>query len=128
MPLPVLLALVVGGISGIALLLHLTGRSRRAVLDPETAAAAWIRENPGDDVVEATVSADGHAALILTRQGKGLVWAMGADTTARPLRDFDLIETQQGLTVLFRDFTAPRARIRLTDFERRRWLSLMDPT
>lgn len=128
MPLPVLLALVVGGISGIALLLHLTGRSRLAVLDPETAAAAWTRENPGDEVIEATVSADGHAALILTPQGKGLVWAVGADTTARPLRDFDLMETPQGLTVLFHDFTAPRAKIRLADFERRHWLNLMDPT
>lgn len=128
MPLPVLLVLVVAGISGITLLLHLTGRSRRSVLDAESAAAAWLREYPGDEVVEATVSADGHAAIILTRQGKGLVWAMGADTTARQLRDFDLLETADGISVRFHDFTAPRARLRLSAFERAHWLNLMDPT
>lgn len=127
MPLPVLLALVAGGISGIALLLHLSGRSRRAMLTQATATAAWLREYPEDAVVEATVAADGHAALILTRAGKGLVWAMGADTTARPLRDFDLLETRAGMTVHFRDFSAPRVTLRLDDFERRHWRNLLEP-
>ena len=126
MPLPVLLALVAGGIAGIALLLHLAGRSRRAVLDPHSAAAAWLRENPDDTVTGAIVSADGHAALILTRRGKGLVWSMGADTTTRPLRDFALRETPQGLVIRFRDFTAPRARLRLDAAERRHWRRLME--
>lgn len=128
MPLPVLLVLVVGGIAAIAVLLHLTGRSQALVMSPEMALAAWARHFPGDDTVEALVTPDGHAALVLTRQGNGLLWAMGADTVARRLRDFDLIETAEGLTILFHDFTAPRVTLRLDEFQRRRWLNLMDTT
>lgn len=127
MPLSVLLVLVVAGIAGIALVLHLTGRSDRLVMAPEDALAAWARHFPGDDAVEAMVSQDGHGALILSRAGPGLVWAVGADTVARRLRDFDVIETADGLSVRFRDFSAPRADLKLAPEMHRQWLARMNP-
>ncbi len=132
MSLPVLLTLVIGGIAAIALLLHLSGRSKRRVMTPEDAHAEWHRHFPDDEIVEATVTPDGHAALILTRDGparagKGLVWAMGADTTARRLLDFDVTETATGLSVRFHDFTAPRVTLHLPVGERARWITRMDP-
>lgn len=128
MPLTVLVALVIGGVGGIALLLHLSGRSRRCVLTSETAEAAWLRQFPGDRVAEATVSKDGHAALILTERGLGLLWAFGADTVARRLENFDLIDKGDRLRVVFRDFTAPAVTLALDAFERRHWLNRMqDP-
>jgi hypothetical protein len=57
MPLPVLIALVIGGIAGIALILHLSGRSRVVALTEVTARAAWLRHFPDDRVAR-----DSHAA------------------------------------------------------------------
>ncbi len=128
MPLSVLVSLVVVGIAGIALLLHLAGRSKRCVLTREDAEAAWERHFPGDIVEQITVSRDGHAALVLTHLGPGLLWAFGADTVARRLEDFDLIETGDGLRVEFHDFTASSVTLVLDDFERPHWRNLMrDP-
>lgn len=128
MPLSVLLPLVVAGIGGIVLLLHLAGRSARLVLAPDVAIAAWNRHYPEDPALEAAPSADGAAALVVTETGTGLVWAMGADSTARPLRDFDVTETGRGLTVRFHDFTAPRVAVALDERQRRHWQNLMDTT
>jgi hypothetical protein len=133
MSLLTLIILVIGGIATIALLLHLSGRSRRRVMTPEDARAEWHRHFPDDEIAGATVTPDGHAALILTRDGparagKGLVWAMGTDTTARRLLDFDITETAAGLSVRFHDFTAPRVTLHLPEAERARWITRMDPT
>lgn len=68
MPLPVLLALVVAGIGGIALLLHLTGRSRTLAMTPESATAEWLRQYPDDEVLEALPAHDGRAELIVARR------------------------------------------------------------
>lgn len=125
MPLEFLLVLVTGGIAGIALLLHLSGRSRRCVLDPDRAAADWIRHFPQDRVHETTVSHDGHAALVLTGDGPGLLWSFGTDTVARRLKDFDLIDNGDRLRVVFHDFTAPAVTLTLDDFERPHWLNRM---
>ncbi len=127
MPLSLLLSLVIGGIAAIALLLHLTGRSQRRLLSVEDARREWNRHFPDDDIVDVTLAPDSHAALILTRQGPGLLWAMGADTAARRLRDFDLIETPKGLTVRFHDFTAPHVTLRMEPELRARWIIRMDP-
>ena len=80
MALELLLALVLGGISGIAVLLHLTGRSRQAVLGVETARTAWLRHFPEDSVLRVLPADGGQAALVLTSGGPGLLWAFGADT------------------------------------------------
>lgn len=125
MPLPVLLVLVIGGIAGIALLLHLTGRSRVLVMSAEDARTAWHRHMPDDEILDVIVSYTGHAALVTTSQGPGLVWAFGADTTARHLRDYDMLETEDGLQILFHDFTAPSVTLRLTEPERAHWRIVM---
>ena len=125
MPLTTLIPMVVLGIAAIALLLHLTGRSRRCVLTAEAAEAAWLRQYPGDRVAETTVSRDGHAALILTERGPGLLWAFGADTVARRLENVDLIDSGDRLRVVFRDFTAPAVTLALDAIERRDWRNRM---
>lgn len=121
MPLPLLLILVIGGIAAIALLLHLSGRSEIRALDPDSARAAWLRHFPDDPADTVTVTRDGHAAMVRTGAGVGLVWSFGADTVARHLRDCDLVETGTGLDIAFHDYTAPRVRLVLEPDERAAW-------
>lgn len=128
MPLNVLLILVVGGIALTALLLHLLGKSRLTVLSAEDARTAWHRHFPDDEILELTVAQDGHAALVQTGQGPGLLWSFGADTVARHLRDFDVLEKPDHLCVIFHDFTAPRVTLHLSDAERPLWQKMMNPT
>ena len=125
MPLWLLLILVVGGIGGITLLLHLSGKSQRVVMSVEDARTAWHRHFPDDLIEDALLSHDGHAALVSTSQGPGLVWAFGADTVARHLRDFDMIDAKGRLNFMFHDYTAPRVSVVLTDPERRKWKAWM---
>ena len=127
MPLTLLLALVIGGIAGIALILHLTGKSAQTMLTPEDARAAWHRHFPDDLITEVLTARDAHAALVMTSQGPGLLWSFGADTVARHLRDFDLIDRPDGLRIAFHDFTAPHVTLHLTDAERRDWQTRMEP-
>jgi hypothetical protein len=128
MPLNILLILVVGGISLIALLLHLLGKSRQVILSPEDARTAWHRHFPDDQIVDLMVSGDGHAALVQTGQGPGLLWSFGADTVARHLRDYDLLDEPHHIKVVFHDFAAPSATLHLTDTERPVWQQKMAPT
>ncbi len=128
MPLEILLVLVVGGITGITLMLHLTGRSRVRDLTPETAASEWLRHAPDDFIIDITIAHDKRTALIRTETGNGLLWSFGADTVARHLLDFDWINHSDGLEVQFHDFSTPKVLIHLDDFERPHWQNLMDPT
>lgn len=125
MPLDILLALVVGGISVTALLLHLTGRSRRTRLDEASALRAWLRHAPDDTAKLELLAADGHAALITGQNGPGLVWSFGADTTARHLVGATVREVPSGLRVDFHDFGAPAFTLELTEPERARWRQMM---
>lgn len=126
MPLELLLALVVGGISGIAVLLHLTGRSRQAVLTAGSARSAWLRHFPNDCVIKVLPAASGQAALVLTEGGPGLLWAFGADTVGRPLAAARIRETAAGLRFEFNDFSAPGLSLSLPESERRQWLELIN--
>lgn len=128
MPLNILLILVVGGISAAVLLMHLLGRSARSVLTIEDAHSAWHRHFPDDEIFDVTVSRDQHAALVHTGEGAGLLWSFGADTVARHLLDFDLIEKPGRLIVIFHDFTAPRVTLRLGDDEKSRWQEMLMPS
>jgi len=127
MSLSLLIILVAGGISLIALLLHGLGKSQLTVLTTEEARSAWNRHFPDDEIMDVTVAQDGHAALVQTSQGPGLLWSFGADTVARHLRDFDLLEQTESLKVMFHDFTAPRVTLRLTETERPVWQKMMTP-
>ncbi|MBY6139858.1 hypothetical protein KUV26_10465 [Leisingera daeponensis] len=128
MPLELLLALVAGGISAIALLLHLTGRSRQAVLGTGSARTAWLRHFPGDSVIKVLPAASGQAALILTGNGPGLLWAFGADTAGRRLTAGQVRETADGLHFAFNDFAAPSLALPLPEGERRHWLAQIAAT
>ncbi|MCE8537826.1 hypothetical protein KBY27_10175 [Ruegeria pomeroyi] len=121
MPLEILLILVIGGISAIAIVLHLTGRSERAILRPETLQAAWLRHFPEDHVMGTLLAHDCHAALVETQSGPGLIWALGADTVGRHLRDYEIDEVSGGLTITFHDFTAPRVTLKLDPDETPIW-------
>lgn len=126
MPLEILLVLVVGGIAGITILLHLSGRSQLRVLTQVTAQTEWQRHFPEDMVIDVTISHDGHSALIRTTTARGLLWSFGADTVARHLLDFDWIERPDGFEFRFHDFAAPRVVIHLDEIERQHWHHLME--
>ena len=123
MPLVWLIALVVGGIAGIALLTHVLGlsRPRRFASDAE-AEVAWLREYPHDAARRIVRCRDGRAALVICADGVGLVWPMGADSTARRLAGARVGERGDRLVIRLPDFTAPRVTLRLDAAERAIWL------
>lgn len=121
MPLEILVVMVVGGISAIAVALHLLGKSARVMLTEESARAAWARQFPDCPVKSVSLSADAHAALLCTAEGQGLVWALGADTAARSLKGAHLDATDNGLSIRFDDFTAPKVGVALSPAERKAW-------
>ena len=127
MPLEILLALVVGGIAGIAGLTWLAGLAKPRQLNETEARSEWERHYPDDFVQSIWVTHDSKAALIMTEQGAGLLWVMGADTVGRHLLDFDLIDEPHGLSVIFHDFTAPKVHLHLDEDERLVWQKLMFP-
>ncbi len=98
MPLSILLPLVIGGITFIALLLHGLGLSSRKRIDSaETARIAWRDEFPEVTPIRVILCRDQHAALIMTAQDPGVVFAMGADSTARFLTGARFHKTARGL-------------------------------
>ncbi len=127
MPLSILLPMVVLGIAGIAVLLHVLGLSRRATLsDAAAARAAWLREFPEDSPIRVILCHDHSAALIETARGRGVVWPMGADTTARYLNGARIRQRKTGLTLDLPDYTAPRIRLTLAPDEAANWCALLE--
>ncbi len=127
MPLYLLLVLVIGGISLIAVLLHRLGKSHKAVLNAQSASHAWTRHFPDDEVRGVIVAQDGHAALVETDQGPGLLWSFGADTVGRHLQGYHLTKAPDHLTVIFADFSAPRVTVHLNNDERTLWQQKLAP-
>ncbi len=127
MPLEVLIVLVVGGIAGVTLVLHLLGLSRLAKLDPESAKEAWLRHYPDDTVLAVDLLPDHHAALVSVPQGRGILWVFGADTVARRLDNVRLEETPKGLLLRFADFAAPALKLTLPHDERAFWKERLQP-
>ena len=86
MPLEWMLALVAGGIAGIAALTWALGWSAPLRLGtPSEACRWWDRERPDRPARGAALAADGRAALIATEAGPGLVRVMGQDCTTHDL-------------------------------------------
>ncbi len=126
MPLQILLPLVVGGIAGIAVLLHLLGYSRQVDLsDPSFVAAQWCREFPDDQVEAIAMSDDGRVALVHASSGAGLLWAAGADTTARRADCAEVTPDATGLTVRFDDYGAAQLRISLPPQDQPHWINTL---
>jgi len=128
MALPVLLSLVVFGIAGIALLLHVLGYSSTARLtDRDDAAAIWQDRYPDLPAGQIRVTADKSAALITGAWGSGLVWALGSDFVARPLLHghFQVIEANDRVELRTDDLTAPKITLSLTAPEREAWRSAL---
>ncbi|MBV2359261.1 hypothetical protein KUH32_05725 [Thalassococcus sp. CAU 1522] len=129
MPLSILIALVVGGIAGIAVLTHLAGfSSARRFGDAEAVRAAWAREFATVPVTAVTLCQTGNAALVSTPNGPGIVWAMGADSTARLLIGAQVRSHGDGLTVTLPDYTAPKIRLRLDPRETEEWRAQIGAT
>lgn len=127
MPLEILLILVIGGIGAIALLLWLTGLGAQKVLTEEETLSEWARHYPDDQVKSVWLTHDCHAALVVTETKPGLLWVLGADTVARHLFDFDMIDDTRGLSIDFHDYTAPTVRLTLDEDERVVWKNLITP-
>lgn len=126
MPLGILIPMVVIGITGITLLLHLLGQSQIVTLaDDEAARSAWLREYPDAMPTRVVLSHDHHAALVETAQGYGVVWPMGADTTARMLRNSQIERTAGGLRIDLADFAAPHINLHLDADEADLWPALI---
>lgn len=126
MPLSILIPMVVLGIAGIALLLHLLGLTAPARFDDDDSAArAWLREFPEDPPTRIVLSHDHRAALIETAKGRGVVWPMGADTTARYLDGAQISQTNKGLRIDLPDYTAPHIHLSLDPDEARQWPALL---
>ncbi|WP_306151881.1 hypothetical protein [Roseovarius sp. MMSF_3281] len=129
MPLHILLPMVVLGIVGITVLLHVMGWSKPAALADEAAAErAWLGEFPDDPPKRVVLSHDHHAALVETQKGHGVVWPMGSDTTARHLTGAKISRTNKGLRIDLPDYTAPRIHLTLDAEEASQWPSLMEQT
>lgn len=126
MPLEVLLILVVGGIAGVAILLQALGYSRAEPFTEDSARAAWLRQEPDIDPCALRLSRDGMAALVETRQGPGLVWHMGADSTACRLDGARAIRTKTGLRIVTADFAAPSVRVALDAGEADIWTAKIE--
>ena len=126
MPLHILLPLVVFGIAGITLLLHLLGKSEKLRFETEADAIHhWLRQFPYTDVRRVILAQSGHAALIFTAKSKGMVWAFGADSVARYVKTASFTETPKGLMVRFPKFEVPSALIDLTPDEQTLWLNTL---
>lgn len=122
MPLHILLILVVGGIAGIALALHLLGLSKAPTFTVETARSAWLRARPDDEFKAIQITADGRAARITTTEHCGILWQMGADTCARLLCGTETLRiTAKTTTLHLNDYAAPKVVLHLTSDEQSDW-------
>lgn len=122
MPLHILLILVVGGIAGIALALHLLGLSKAPPFTRETAHAAWLRAYPDDVIERIMLTANGRAARITTERGPGILWQMGTDTCARLLTGDETLRIKaKSATLYLNDYAAPKVQLHLTPDEYTDW-------
>lgn len=130
MPLEILGPMVVFGILGIALLLHLAGQTDPLRLKNEKdVIRAWQREHPDDEVTRIHIAANKRSALLRTKEGAlGLVRTLGADTALHDLSQSQWSTKGNTLTLRSDDFSAPRIRLTLAPEEQALWASLRDKT
>lgn len=122
MPLPILVAVVAGGIALIVLAVHLTGGSRPAEIAGETEATdRFAVDYPEAVVLRCILSADRRDAVLEIADGHaGLVHAIGSKYLTRFVGRGEMTarrsEAEPGAVDLdTRDITWPRARLRFSD-------------
>jgi len=114
---------------GIAVLTWAFGLSARLRFEgEEQARAAWLRHWPEDHVAAVHIAPDGAAALIETDGGTGVVFAMGADSSAHRLDGAEVREMPTGLRIRFHDFATPRLDVTLPPEARARWRETLSET
>ncbi|KPA21580.1 hypothetical protein shim_22870 [Shimia sp. SK013] len=127
MTLPVLLALVVGGIAGIAAILHLMGLTTPyRFSNGHDAISAWEREVPERPATGFHLSSDSRASLVTFEGGVGIVWSFGGDTVARLLGDTPPQKTQNGLRFDFPDFGSSALKVRLKETDLDIWMKALE--
>ena len=123
MPLELLGALVVCGIGGVVLLVHLLGMSPKGRFSDENEArSALAADYPGLKVSEIALSDDGRAAVLATDRGPAAVKLMGTGIMTRLFAPGEIRRTddRQGrLRVILNDFGAPSLTLPFTDPKRR---------
>ncbi len=127
MPLSILVPMVVIGIAGIAVLLHVLGKTGgRPLTSEDMARAAWLREMPDARIARVHLSRTGRAALIESDAGLGIVWAMGADTAVRMLSGSRAEVRGHTLSLRLKDYDAPRIRLALDGNEAEDWAAKVE--
>lgn len=125
MPLMVLVPLVVLGIGGIVLILHLLGWSRRFELASDAVVTReWLRHYPEDRIDTILCRAEAGVALVRTKAGAGVLRAFGADTVAHRVAAMQSVP--DGIAIDFGEFAAPRLVVKLPEAEKRLWLGEKD--
>jgi hypothetical protein len=123
MTLPILAALVVGGISAVVLLVHGFGwTDGPPFATPAEAETVFKHETAAANIQQTVLADDGRSALFGMTKGTGILARFGRGTVARVLspQDIWLIEsTAKGLTIRLHDDSAPRLRIALADGDMR---------
>lgn len=113
MSLGLLVAMVVIGVSGVVLIVHLTGGTRRARLEDEAAARARFGVDCPDLAIGAVhLTQNGDAAFLALEDGRvGIVAAIGDRFLTRAVAAHDLAGpprvTGATLMLRLRDFTWP---------------------
>jgi len=127
MPLHLLLPIVVLGILGVALLLHVLGKSKRfLIMNADQVSRLWERQFPNGLVSQVKIADGGHQAMVETSDGPGVVWAMGADVACRLTEGAGVQETDKGLRIRLADYSAPMVRVVLADpLARQHWVQTL---
>jgi hypothetical protein len=119
-PLPILGAIVVGGVTGVVLLTRLVGWAKPERLRSlDEAFARFVHDEP-EAQMEEGVLADNHMAALLKLKGEGVgvVLVMGDKQTTRRLSP-DLVKgvkkRSDGFRIRLRDPGFPRVDIKMAD-------------
>jgi len=121
MELPLLAALVVGGVTAVVALTVLLGWSASATLDATAARARFLLDFPDARIVELRLGDEGRAALLQLDDpigSVGLVAVLGDRTFTRRLTGAGVrrvLEDDAGLTIHLRDTGAPSLRVGVSD-------------
>lgn len=123
MPLPILGALVVLGIGGLVLLVHMLGGSKKRLYEDEAAAAADLKQDyPQAQIRQTMLADDRKSALFTLSDGVGFAARFGQGRLTRVLHANDLKRVEEGpdgLTIHLADYTAPRLLVRISSAQAR---------